>query len=276
MPNKIILAGEGGQGVQTIAKIITQAAQKSQKYSCYLPSFGVEQRGGASVAFVQISSGAIVYPRFAKANVAVAFGSRAIAAIKDYLTDNTLLIYDNSAVSDKNLRQIKDHVKDYLAIPAQSLARSKLSSKVSNVILLGGIATHLKEINYQDFENSILEKFASKIVKNPELKELNIKALKLGLEEAEQFDKTKSPFAGAEDKEIQTTFAKENISWERFPEYCKGCGLCLAKCPVKALQFSQDRCFLGNPLPIVDLRKCTGCGECQRLCPDGAIRVEKR
>lgn len=276
MPTKIILAGEGGQGVQTIAKIIALAAQKSNKFSSYLPSFGVEQRGGVSLAYLQIGSEPIAYPRFAKADIVVAFCSRAIPVIKDFLQEGTLFIYDNSTVENKYLDKIKNQVHHYLSLPAHKLAIDKYSIKVANVVLLGGIATNLKEINYADLEEAILEEFASKIAKKPEIKDLNLNALKAGYSLAENFDKNKQPFSGIDPQEIKKTFSKEGVSWTRFPEYCKGCGLCIAKCPFGAIKFSDEAGFLGNPLPIVDIEKCQGCGLCQKICPDAAIKVEKR
>lgn len=275
MPTRIILAGEGGQGVQTVAKIIALAAQKSGKNSSYLPSFGVEQRGGVSLAYLQISSNPIPYPRFSKARLVVAFCERAIQIVKDFMAEDTLFIYDNSAIFEKHLEKIKDRLGDYLMIPAQRLAREKFTSKVANIILLGGLAAHLKEINFGEFEKAILAEFADKIAKKPELKELNLGALKAGLEEAQKFDKEKQPLEGIKPPEIKTTFTKKDISWSRFPEYCKGCGLCLIKCPVGALKFSREVGFLGNPLPEVDIEKCIGCEKCMQICPEGAIRVEK-
>lgn len=43
---KIALAGEGGQGVQSVAMILTEAAALEGKEILYIPNFGVEQRGG--------------------------------------------------------------------------------------------------------------------------------------------------------------------------------------------------------------------------------------
>ncbi|MCL5407400.1 MAG: 2-oxoacid:acceptor oxidoreductase family protein [Patescibacteria group bacterium] len=275
MPTKIILAGEGGQGVQTVAKIIAVTAQRSGKNSSYLPAFGVEQRGGVSLAYLQISSKPITYPRFAKADMVVAFCDRAIPAIKDFLSKDTLFIYDNSVIKNKSLEKIKNLINNYLAMPALALAKEKLSSKVANVVLLGGIIAHLKEIDYQEFEKTLLEEFADKIIKKPEIKDLNLGALKAGIEIAEKFNKEETPFSGIEATEIKTNFSKEKISWQRFPEYCKGCGLCIVRCPTKALQFSRDSGFLGNPMPIVTIEKCIGCGNCMQICPDGAIKVEK-
>ena len=52
---KIVLAGEGGQGVQSIAKILVEAGYEAGKQILYIPNFGVEQRGGVSIAFCQIA-----------------------------------------------------------------------------------------------------------------------------------------------------------------------------------------------------------------------------
>ena len=58
---KIVLAGEGGQGVQSIAKILVEAGYEANKEILYIPNFGVEQRGGVSVAFCQIGDEKIGY-----------------------------------------------------------------------------------------------------------------------------------------------------------------------------------------------------------------------
>lgn len=276
MPAKILITGEGGQGIQAISKIITKAAKASGKQVTYLPSFGVEQRGGVSISFIQISSNPISYPRFTKADFIVSFCNRTIEPVKSYISDGTLFIYDSSAIEDKYLQKIKDQIKNYVAVPAQKIAKEKYSIKAVNMIMLGALVTHLKEISYAEIENQIIKEFEKKIALNPALKDLNINALKDGINIAEIFDQSKSEFKGIEKKEIQGTFEDDKKKWIRFPEYCKGCALCIVRCPVKALQFSQDSGFLGNPMPIIDLNKCISCNKCMEICPDGAIKFEKK
>lgn len=275
MPRKIIIAGEGGQGIQLISKVLAKAGQRSGKMAAYLPSFGVEQRGGVSVSYIQFSSRPISYPRFAKADIIVAFCDRAINAVKDFVTDNTLFIYDSSSIDDEHLEKVKEKVKNYLAIPAKKIAMEKHSSKVTNVILLGTIIAHLKDISYQEIEKVLFEELKSKIKKDPHLQELNFSALKAGLDYAENFNPGSSPFSGTAKKQLKNEYIGKKVKWQRFPQYCKGCGLCVARCPVHALTFTTDLGFLGNPLPVVDLEKCIGCGKCMAICPDGAIKVEK-
>jgi 2-oxoglutarate ferredoxin oxidoreductase subunit delta len=55
---------------------------------------------------------------------------------------------------------------------------------------------------------------------------------------------------------------------------CKGCGLCVAACPQKVLEMSQDinlkGYFFAKP---VRPRHCIGCRICGVTCPDVAITV---
>ena len=76
---RIALAGEGGQGVQSIAEIMAEAAYENNQQALYIPNFGLEQRGGVSIAFIQFSEARIGAPKFQKADVVVALSARAVA-----------------------------------------------------------------------------------------------------------------------------------------------------------------------------------------------------
>jgi 2-oxoglutarate ferredoxin oxidoreductase subunit delta len=57
-------------------------------------------------------------------------------------------------------------------------------------------------------------------------------------------------------------------------EYCKGCVLCVAACPVKCLRMSDTVGDEGVPLAeVVESIDCTGCLQCHTVCPDMAIEV---
>ncbi len=47
---KILIAGEGGQGVQTISKILLDILNIKDYQISFVPNYGVEQRGGVSLA----------------------------------------------------------------------------------------------------------------------------------------------------------------------------------------------------------------------------------
>ena len=95
---KITIAGEGGQGVQSIAEILAEAANADGKNALYIPNFGVEQRGGVSIAFVQISDGEIGSPKFQKADILIPVSPRAVSRTRQYSGKGTIYIYDNSLI----------------------------------------------------------------------------------------------------------------------------------------------------------------------------------
>ncbi len=61
-------------------------------------------------------------------------------------------------------------------------------------------------------------------------------------------------------------------------EGCKGCGLCVANCPVQCLEintgdtnsFGLHYTFLAQP------EKCIACQNCAVMCPDAAITVYRK
>ena len=53
-----------------------------------------------------------------------------------------------------------------------------------------------------------------------------------------------------------------------FPNWCKGCGLCVEFCPADVLEQGPDgRVTVAHP------ERCTACRWCERHCPDFAIFV---
>lgn len=64
--------------------------------------------------------------------------------------------------------------------------------------------------------------------------------------------------------------------WSIFPGLCKGCGLCIEKCPVKVMYWSEVLGFMGTPSVKIREEGCIMCGICEAVCPEPAIRVEKK
>lgn len=67
-----------------------------------------------------------------------------------------------------------------------------------------------------------------------------------------------------------------NGSWTVFSGLCKGCFMCLEKCPFKAISPDEDNPGVYSTLSVkVDAQKCTLCTICDQVCPDCAIKVNK-
>jgi 2-oxoglutarate ferredoxin oxidoreductase subunit gamma len=106
-PVRIVVAGEGGQGVQSIAEILASAAYGLGKEALYIPNFGVEQRGGVSIAFVQISESHIGAPKFQIADILIPLSPRSVVRTKQYAGNETVYIYDNSLITPG---EVNDHI----------------------------------------------------------------------------------------------------------------------------------------------------------------------
>ncbi len=54
-------------------------------------------------------------------------------------------------------------------------------------------------------------------------------------------------------------------------DWCKGCGICVAFCPAKALTMDErEKAVWSHP------EECTACGLCELRCPDLAIETKKQ
>ncbi len=175
---KIALAGEGGQGVQSIAKILVEAGYEAGKHVMYIPNFGVEQRGGVSIAFCQISDEMIGEPRYAKADIVVMLSDRAIDRCETYVDENTTIVYDSSVCA----RAPKCNAKRVIAVDANKIANEQLSARVFNIIILGVLLEATKVLELDDIKNAMELALGKKFDAKPELRELNYKALEMGME----------------------------------------------------------------------------------------------
>ncbi len=178
-PYRIIIAGEGGQGVQSIAKIIAYTAFLQGKKAVYVPYFSTEKRGGVTEAWAQVGDDAPSYPKFAKADLWVALSQRAVPRISGYLKDDTKIIVNASLVKD--LSRIADW--NPKAIDAGRIAKEELKKqRVFNMIMMGAMVKAIPGLDKDKFLHGIEKQFASKYEKDPALKALNEKAFGIGYE----------------------------------------------------------------------------------------------
>lgn len=161
---KILIAGEGGQGVQIAAEILTYAAFLEGKRASLIPNFGVEQRGGVSLAFIVIGDEAL-YPKFEKADILAIFCDRAIERTNRYISENTKIIYGPSVK------------KLHLPGGVISIEDRGLPSQVWNVLVLGEIVKISNIVSLESLKKSLEIKFEKKFSQKPELRNENLKAI---------------------------------------------------------------------------------------------------
>lgn len=178
---KMVLAGEGGQGVQSIAEMMAAAANDEGREALYIPNFGVEQRGGVSVAYLQIGDEPIGAPKFQTGDIVIALSDRAIHRTRRYVDPDTTYVYDSSieGITDEDL---PDNARKILAIPALDVAKNELHPRVFNVVIMGAVIEATNVVPAEKAKEAIEKKLGYKFEQDPKLRELNYKAIDRGAE----------------------------------------------------------------------------------------------
>jgi len=269
--SKILIAGEGGQGIQTIAKILSQALVDAGFFVSYIPQFGPEQRGAPSVAFIQFSKSQINYPKFDTADLAIILRRRAINPVQNYLNRETEILFDSSTIPRKLFSQNNSHI---FAIPATKLAEEHYSIKSQNIIVLAATAKHFFDYPKNALWQLVEKQLAKKFAKSAQLKS----STKAGFDFAYDYQLENKRFSKPEYDTSSEIIVRSNAERTAVivPKYCKGCGICIIKCPPKCLKFGKTLGVYGTPTPDIDIEACITCGNCFNFCPDSAIRVEKK
>ncbi len=268
--NKIVFAGEGGQGIQVLSKVLSTTLAVAGYDVSYIPQFGPEQRGAPSVAFVQYSNGKIFYPKFSKADILIVLRKRAIKAIESFIGPETTIIFDSSTIP-RNL--IKQKGPKVFGLPATKLAKENFKPKALNIIVLGVLAGKFFNLGKQIIWSGIEKQLGTKFAKSAELRKVSKEAMEYGFDFSLENKKFSPPIFDTHGSIIvEKGWGKTAVI---IPKFCKGCGICILKCPVSALKFGKTLGVYGTSSPDIDLEKCIACDNCFQFCPDSAIRVEK-
>jgi 2-oxoglutarate ferredoxin oxidoreductase subunit gamma len=180
-PFKIVIAGEGGQGVQSIAKILAVAAYEQGKKAVYVPYFSTEKRGGTTEAYAQIGDVAPAYPKFSKADLWVALSQRSVERIEAYLQDSTIVLVNSYLVKDTSRIDKWNPVK----LNAGKIAKDELKKpRTFNMVMMGAMVKRIPGLDKDKFLGALKHVFASKYEKDPSLEKLNAEAFHIGYERA--------------------------------------------------------------------------------------------
>lgn len=79
---------------------------------------------------------------------------------------------------------------------------------------------------------------------------------------------SEKPTKGQTKEEHCETKVKKKPAVHIFPEWCKGCGICVAFCPKQVLEMGKDQMA-----HVMYPEKCIECALCARRCPEFAIYV---
>jgi len=176
MEKNVLVGGFGGQGVQTLGKLLAYGANEADIITTFHPAYGGEMRGGTSNCTVTISDRQIGAPNKAMCDYIIAMNIPSFQRFEKQVKPGGLLVLNTSIIKDKPARSDIKAV----GIPVNEIAEQVGSGKVLNIVMLGFFVEYTGFVPADIMEKVVEERLGSK----KEYRELNEKAYKAGADYA--------------------------------------------------------------------------------------------
>jgi 2-oxoglutarate ferredoxin oxidoreductase subunit gamma len=172
----VIVAGFGGQGVLAIGNLLAYAAMKEGRQVTFLPTYGVEMRGGTANCTVVISSREIGSPIVQRPHAAISMNLPSLLKYGPRVLPKGLLMVNSSLI---DLKEVSRNDVELLAIPVNDIAIQNGNPKLANMIALGAFAEKTKWVGMPSLFESLEKVFDER---HHGLIPSNIKAIQIGAE----------------------------------------------------------------------------------------------
>lgn len=174
MLRKCMFSGSGGQGSALMAKMVCLGAIKENLKVVMTQTYGIEQRGGDSTAYVIVSDKPIGSPIVENdADIAVALSQSIYDNCFEGVAPNGTLFTNTSMVeAPKEAQSFKQ-----VLLPVSDTAIEIGSGRSANMVMLGAVLAGTGLLKLETVEEVVRETMGKK---KPQLLELNINALRAG------------------------------------------------------------------------------------------------
>ena len=173
---KCMFSGSGGQGSALMAKLVCEGAMRENLKVVMTQTYGIEQRGGDSTAFIIISDEAIGSPIVENdATIAVALSQSIYEQCLHGVAPGGMLFTNASLVENPGTAEGFTQI----LLPVSEIAVEVGSVRSVNMVMLGAVIAKTKLLKRETIM-AVLEETMGR--KKPELLEFNIKAFNAGYE----------------------------------------------------------------------------------------------
>lgn len=149
----VMMAGFGGQGVLLIGDLLAFTAMREGKEVTWMPSYGVEMRGGAANCTVIISDKKIGSPLSEAPAALVAMSTPALLKFQGRVRPGGILLVNTSLVEQKNIQREDVEI---IALPANDIATRDLGDqKNANMIVLGALAAKSGTVSFDKLIDAV-------------------------------------------------------------------------------------------------------------------------
>mgnify|MGYP001615008861 CR=1 FL=1 len=169
---EILCAGFGGQGIIFMGKLLAQAGLNANRKVTWMPSYGVEVRGGTAYSVTKISEGDIASPIRTRPDIVVAMNRPSLEKYMPVLKEGGVLIANKTLVGDYD----KPKGATVINAPLTDWAVKLGDVRIANIIAVGIVLGRVKLISMKHALGALDDLLKGK----SELFLLNKKALERG------------------------------------------------------------------------------------------------
>lgn len=172
---KMVFSGFGGQGILTLGELVATMAMHKGKQVTWMPSYGIEMRGGTANCGVVVADGPIGSPFvLSDLDILCAMNKPSIDKFLPRVRPGGLVLVNSSIVTEPVERaDVTIHT-----IPATQIAIDVGNPKVANMAMLAGFLKCTEFFTLEDVEQVLHQRFGEKY---PKLIPLNLEAVKRGM-----------------------------------------------------------------------------------------------
>ena len=181
MDVSILIGGFGGQGVQTLGKLLAYAGNDAGLEVTFLPSYGGEMRGGTSNCTVVLSDKRIGAPHRDNYNMVIAMNIPSFQKFEETVKAGGTLFVNSSLIPEHSARTDITEV----SIPLNELVQKVDSAQSLNIIMYGFLVAYTGIIP----QGVALQTLTERLGKKKEFAEMNHKAFEIGVAYAEEVKK---------------------------------------------------------------------------------------
>lgn len=170
----MFMAGFGGQGVLLAGTLLSQAAIVEGKNVSFMPSYGVEKRGGAAICTVVISDGDVGSPVVGNPSVAVILNQASLDKYGSRIKPGGICIVNASLVDLSGFSR-KD--LEVISLEMNTVAREIGDARMVNMVALGVYAARTGSVSVDSLAEALKDTLPER---NHRFIPLNVKALEAG------------------------------------------------------------------------------------------------
>ncbi len=173
MEHKIVMAGFGGQGIMVMGRLLTYAAMSEGKNVSWIPSYGVEQRGGTANCSVVVADEIIAAPIVSEPEYAIIMNRPSLDKFEPKMVKGGKMIINTSIVD----RAVKRDDVNPVELKCNDIAIELGDVRFANMVALGAFCKLTGIVKLETLQESLKKVLSAR---RQNLVPVNQKALEKG------------------------------------------------------------------------------------------------